>query len=118
MPSTRTSAPSSGRSTRGCTRSWRLSLPSWTARCGRSSSRRRCEARRVGDRSAARRGKWRHDPEFGSTEIPWRAVAGMRDVLVHDYDEIVGDRLWRAAAEHAPRLLASLEPLLPPEPVA
>ena len=49
-------------------------------------------------------------------EIPWRAIAGMRDVLVHDYDEIVGDRVWRAATEHAPRLLASLEPLLPPEP--
>jgi uncharacterized protein with HEPN domain len=37
-------------------------------------------------------------------EIPWRSMAAMRDVLIHDYPEIVIDQVWITATEHLPPL--------------
>jgi uncharacterized protein with HEPN domain len=42
-------------------------------------------------------------------EIPWRAVIGQRNVLIHGYDEIDDARVWRLAAEHIPQVIAQLE---------
>jgi uncharacterized protein with HEPN domain len=47
--------------------------------------------------------------------IPWRRMIGMRNVLVHEYDQIDVDELWDAATISIPRLIAQLEPLVPPE---
>ena len=30
------------------------------------------------------------------TEIPWRAMTGMRDVLIHAYDQIDLEEVWMA----------------------
>jgi uncharacterized protein with HEPN domain len=53
--------------------------------------------------------------EFRSekTEIPWTAIAGMRDSLIHGYDEVDFEKVWQVATREVPDLLARLEPLVP-----
>ena len=55
-------------------------------------------------------------PEFRAAhpEIPWGEMAGMRDILVHDYRGINLKNVWLAATESVPRLIEALEPLIPP----
>jgi uncharacterized protein with HEPN domain len=45
-------------------------------------------------------------------QIPWPAIIGMRNRLIHAYFEIDGDILWKAAIEEVPELLPMLEHLL------
>ena len=56
--------------------------------------------------------------EFRSAHatVAWKRIAGLRDRLIHAYDDIDLDRIWQTAAVDVPKLLVYLEPLLPPEP--
>jgi len=51
-------------------------------------------------------------------EIPWRNLAGMRDVIVHEYDQVDLDIVWDVIHREIPQLLVQLKPLVikPPEP--
>jgi uncharacterized protein with HEPN domain len=46
-------------------------------------------------------------------EIPWAAMAGMRDHLIHGYDTVDWDEVWRTATRDVPDLLQKLEAFLP-----
>lgn len=47
--------------------------------------------------------------------IPWKEIAGMRDVITYDYDEVDLDEVWTVINENLPQLLAYIEPLNLPE---
>jgi uncharacterized protein with HEPN domain len=49
-------------------------------------------------------------------EIPWRQIIAQRNVLAHEYGEVLQEKVWRVAVEHIPALVAQLEPLVPPIP--
>ena len=46
-------------------------------------------------------------------QIPWEEIAGMRDRCVHGYDDIKLDLVWEVTREHAPKLAAYLEKIVP-----
>ncbi len=43
--------------------------------------------------------------------IPWKEIAGMRDVITHDYDEVDLDEVWTVINKNLPQLLDYIEPL-------
>ena len=47
--------------------------------------------------------------------IPWEEITGMRNRLVHAYFSINLDIVWQTVREDLPKLIALLEPLVPPE---
>lgn len=46
------------------------------------------------------------------TNIDWKRVAGMRDVLIHAYDRVDIEEVWSVATTDAPNLIHFLEPLV------
>jgi uncharacterized protein with HEPN domain len=45
-------------------------------------------------------------------QVPSRDIAGMRDRLVHRYDSVDIDQLWKAATEDVPALLEQVRTIL------
>jgi uncharacterized protein with HEPN domain len=42
------------------------------------------------------------------TDIPWKQMAGMRDVLIHAYDSIDPDEVWNVATRDLPDICAKI----------
>ncbi len=59
----------------------------------------------------------RISPEFRTEhpDIPWRRIAGFRDVVVHEYFRVNLEEVWRIAREDVPELVRLIAPLVPPE---
>ena len=49
-------------------------------------------------------------------EIRWADIVGMRHKVVHDYLGVDEDIVWQVVTEDLPKLVAALEPIIPPEP--
>ncbi len=47
-------------------------------------------------------------------EIPWRALAGLRDVLIHQHEGADLERVWAIVEGDLPRLRGAIANLLPP----
>ena len=47
--------------------------------------------------------------------VPWKKMAGFRDVLIHDYDRVITEILWITATKELPPLKAQLLQILEDE---
>jgi len=52
------------------------------------------------------------DLRTANPSIPWRQIAGMRDVLIHDYLKVNLSRVWRTVESDLPPLDAAVQRLL------
>lgn len=49
-------------------------------------------------------------------DIPWKSMAGMRDYLIHGYDDLDIERIWNTVTNDIPVLMQKIKPLLPGQP--
>jgi len=46
-------------------------------------------------------------------DVPWKAIAGMRDRLLHGYDDVDLELVWKTVDEDVPALIRRVEALAP-----
>ncbi|MFH0795102.1 MAG: DUF86 domain-containing protein [bacterium] len=73
-----------------------------------------CEIQIIGEATKRLSMEFRH----AHPEISWAVIAGTRDKLIHDYDQVNLELIWSVVSKQLPPLLKQLEPLLPPAPGA
>lgn len=47
------------------------------------------------------------------SEIPWRKMIGLRNVLAHEYGEIRQERIWAVVSMNIPELIEKIQSLIP-----
>ncbi len=48
-------------------------------------------------------------------QIPWDKIIAFRHRMVHDYPRVELPKVWAVVQNYLPSLIASLEPLIPPD---
>ena len=44
--------------------------------------------------------------------LPWKPMIGMRNVMIHEYDDVDLETVWNTAENDIPRIIETIEPLL------
>jgi uncharacterized protein with HEPN domain len=52
------------------------------------------------------------DLRSANADIPWKQIAGMRDVLIHHYFGVKLETVWQVVVEHLPPLQARVAQLI------
>ena len=47
--------------------------------------------------------------------VPWKEMVNMRNLMIHEYDDVDMEIVWDTVQEDLPSLVALIEPLVPPE---
>jgi uncharacterized protein with HEPN domain len=47
------------------------------------------------------------------SQVPWRLISGMRDHLIHGYDDVDLGEVWRTLIRDLPALISVIVPLAP-----
>jgi uncharacterized protein with HEPN domain len=50
-------------------------------------------------------------------QIPWKKIAGMRDVITHNYDEVEIQEIWTVIKVNLPELFNYIKPLVTTEQI-
>lgn len=60
----------------------------------------------------------RISPEFRAAhpEVPWKLIAGTRDKLIHFYEGVDLEEIWKMVSSDLPKLIGLIEPLAPDTP--
>lgn len=48
-------------------------------------------------------------------DLPWKKMVGMRNIMIHEYDDVDLAIVWDTVKNDLPRLISLLEPIMPPE---
>lgn len=52
------------------------------------------------------------DFRLSQPEIPWRQIIGLRNIIAHEYGDILTERIWKIATENIFSLKRQLTPFL------
>jgi uncharacterized protein with HEPN domain len=60
----------------------------------------------------------RISPDFRAAhpEVPWKLIAGTRDKLIHFYEGVDLDEVWKMVTSNLPELIRLIQPLAPSTP--
>jgi len=47
--------------------------------------------------------------------LPWKKMVGMRNIMIHEYEDVDLDIVWDTVQNDLPPLISLLEPLIPKE---
>ena len=53
------------------------------------------------------------DPVPELPNLPWHKMAGLRNVIIHEYEGVNLDRVWEVVHHELPVVIATLSPLFP-----
>jgi len=52
------------------------------------------------------------DVRASHPDVPWREMTAMRDVIVHEYDDLDPAQLWKTIAEDIPKAVELIDDIL------